>query len=51
MTLGAGDGGSSGGMVRDREISSVLQHVFGVSKVFGVDLLGYRMTVRRSDCK
>ncbi len=28
-----------------------LLHVFGVSQVFGVDLLGYRVTVERSKCK
>jgi hypothetical protein len=51
MTLGSGDGGSSSGMVRDTEICRELLHVFGVSQVFGVDLLGYRVTVERSKCK
>jgi hypothetical protein len=51
MTLGSGDGGSSSGMVRDREICPELLHVNGVSQVFGVDLLGYRVTYERSKCK
>jgi hypothetical protein len=51
MTLGAGDWASSSRTVPDREICSGLLHVFGVSQVFGVDLLGYRVTVGRSKCK
>ncbi len=51
MTLRSGDAGSSSGTVRDTEICPELLHVFGVSQVFGVDLLGYRVTVERSKCK
>ncbi len=51
MTLGAGDWTSSSRMVPKREICSGLLHVFGVSEVFGVDLLGCRVTVLRSRCK
>ncbi len=39
--------GNSSGMVLGREICPVLLDVFGVSQVFGVDLLGYIVTLGR----
>ncbi len=39
--------GNSSGMVLGREICPVLLHVFGVSQVFAVDLLGYIVTLGR----
>jgi hypothetical protein len=44
MNMGVGN---SSGMVLGREICPVLLHVFGVSQVFGVDLLGYIVTLGR----
>jgi len=39
--------GNSSGMVLGRVLCPVLLHVFGVSHVFGVDLLGYIVTLGR----
>jgi hypothetical protein len=44
-------GGAAVEWYETQKICPELLHVFGVSQVFGVDLLGYRLTVERSKCK